>query len=55
MTIDLLEVDLTGVFEAGMTYVALSRGVRSDRMCVKGFRESEVKTNKKWGRKKGGM
>ncbi|CBK21709.2 uncharacterized protein [Blastocystis hominis] len=55
MTIDLLEVDLTGVFEAGMTYVALSRGVRSDRMCVKGFRESEVKTNKKWGREKGGM
>ena len=55
MTIDLLEVDLTGVFEAGMTYVALSRGVRSDRMCVRGFRESEVKTNKKWVREKGGM
>lgn len=27
MTIDLLDVDLRGVFEAGMTYVALSRGV----------------------------
>lgn len=36
MTIDLLDVDLRGVFEAGMTYVALSRGGCSGIECVYG-------------------
>ena len=48
MTIDLLDVDLRGVFEVGMTYVALSRGVSIDRMRVSGFSLSGVKTNAKW-------
>lgn len=48
MTIDLLEVDLHGVFEAGMTYVALSRGVSLDRMKVTGFTVNGLKTNPKW-------
>ena len=48
MTIDLLDVDLHGVFEVGMTYVALSRGVSIDRMRVTGFSLSGVKTNAKW-------
>ena len=48
MTIDLLDVDLRGVFEVGMTYVALSRGVSIDRMRVTGFSMSGVKTNAKW-------
>ena len=48
MTIDLLDVDLRGVFEVGMTYVALSRGVSIDRMRVTGFSLSGVKTNAKW-------
>ena len=47
MTIDLLEVDLHGVFEAGMTYVALSRGVSVDHMRVVGFSMSGLKTSPK--------
>ena len=37
MTIDCLDVDLRGVFEAGMTYVALSRGVSADRIKLRNF------------------
>lgn len=48
MTIDLLDVDLKGVFEAGMTYVALSRGVSLDRMCLHNFSIRGVMTNRKW-------
>ncbi len=47
MTIDLLDVDLRGVFEAGMTYVALSRGVALNRMCLRNFSIRGVITNKK--------
>lgn len=47
MTIDLLEVDLSGVFEAGMSYVALSRGVSMDRMRVTGFTLDGLKTSPK--------
>lgn len=47
MTIDYLSIDLTGVFEYGMTYVALSRGVSCDHMSVKGFQLKEVRTNPK--------
>ena len=47
MTIDLLDVDLQGVFEAGMTYVALSRGVAVDRMCLHNFSLRGVMTNSK--------
>ena len=47
MTIDYLSIDLTGVFEYGMTYVALSRGVSCEHMGVKGFQMKEVKTNPK--------
>lgn len=47
MTIDYLSIDLTGVFEYGMTYVALSRGVSCEHMSVKGFQMKEVKTNPK--------
>lgn len=49
MTIDLLDVDLKGVFEVGMTYVALSRGVSLDRMCLHNFSIRGVMTNRKWG------
>ena len=49
MTIGLLGVDLKGVFEAGMTYVALSRGVSLDRMCLHNFSIRGVMTNRKWG------
>lgn len=48
MTIDLLEVDLQGVFEAGMTYVALSRGVSIDRMKVTGFSLEGLKASPKY-------
>ena len=47
MTIDWLEVDLSGVFAPGMTYVALSRGVSCDHMAVRGFRRSEMKTDRR--------
>ena len=47
MTINWLEVDLTGVFECGMTYVALSRGVDILQMAVRGFAERDLKTNRK--------
>ena len=47
MTIDWLEVDLSGVFAPGMTYVALSRGVSCDPMAVRGFRRSEMKTDRR--------
>ena len=47
MTIDLLEVDLHGVFEAGMTYVAFWRGMSVDRMKVVGFSMSGLKTSPK--------
>ena len=47
MTIDLLEVDLHGVFEAGMTYVALSRGVSVDRMKRGGISMRGLKTSPK--------
>ena len=50
MTIDLLDVDLHGVFEVGMTYVALSRGVSMERMRVTGFSAQSVRSNPKWGR-----
>ena len=50
MTIDLLDVDLHGVFEVGMTYVALSRGVSMERMRVTGFSAQSVRSNSKWGR-----
>lgn len=50
MTIDLLDVDLKGVFEAGMVYVALSRGVALNRMCLHNFSMRGVITNKKFGR-----
>lgn len=45
MTIDYLTIDLTNVFECGMTYVAMSRGVTCHHMCVKGFKKEDVKTN----------
>ena len=47
MTINWLEVDLTGVFECGMTYVALSRGVDIRQMAVRGFAERDLKTSRK--------
>lgn len=47
MTIDLLDVDLRGVFEAGMTYVALSRGVSADRMKLRNFALRGVRVNRK--------
>ena len=50
MTIDLLDVDLHGVFEVGMTYVALSRGVSMERMRVTGFSAQSVRSNPKCGR-----
>ena len=37
MTLEYLTIDLSDVFECGMTYVAMSRGVTCDHMCVKGF------------------
>ena len=48
MTIDLLDVDLHGVFEVGMTYVALSRGVSIDRMKLRNFSMRGIRTNPKW-------
>ena len=48
MTIDLLDVDLRGVFEVGMTYVALSRGVSIDRMKLRNFSMRGIRTNPKW-------
>ena len=48
MTIDLLDVDLHGVFEVGMTYVALSRGVSMERMKLRNFSMRGIRTNPKW-------
>ena len=45
MTIDYLTIDLSHVFECGMTYVAMSRGVSCDHMSVNGFNKEDVKTN----------
>lgn len=45
MTLEYLTIDLSDVFECGMTYVAMSRGVTCDHMCVKGFKKEDVKTN----------
>ncbi|KAK8802104.1 hypothetical protein WA158_006499 [Blastocystis sp. Blastoise] len=42
MSIDLLEIDLNGVFEKGMTYVAMSRGVDINRMRVRGFDRKNI-------------
>ena len=44
-TMKYLAIDLSHVFECGMTYVALSRGVSSNQMSVKGFKKEDVKTN----------
>lgn len=48
MTIDFLDADLKGVFEDGMTYVALSRGVAIDRMKIRNFTIRGVRTNPKY-------
>jgi hypothetical protein len=45
MTIDCVEIDLSGVFESGQAYVALSRAVSMGRMVVKGFRRDRVTAN----------
>ena len=42
MTLEYLTIDLSDVFECGMTYVAMSRGVTCDHMCVKGFKKEDV-------------
>lgn len=47
MTIDFLDADLKGVFEDGMTYVALSRGVSIERMKIRNFSIRGVRTNPK--------
>ena len=44
-TIDLLDVDLNGVFEYAQVYVALSRGVGLDRMIIRNFKPSGVKVS----------
>ena len=48
MTIDFLDADLKGVFEDGMTYVALSRGVAIDHMKIRNFTIRGVRTNPKY-------
>ena len=48
MTIDLLDVDLHGVFEVGMTYVALSRGVSMERMKLRNFSMRGICTTPEW-------
>lgn len=45
MTIDLLDIDLSGAFEISQAYVALSRGVGLDRMRVRNFSKDSVKTS----------
>lgn len=45
MTIDALHVDMEGIFEAGMAYVALSRGTSFARMRVVGYRPGVVRAD----------
>lgn len=43
MTLPYLTIDLSDVFECGIMYTALNRGVSCDQMSVKGFKKEEVK------------
>lgn len=43
MTLPYLTIDLSDVFECGIMYTALNRGVFFDQMSVKGFKKEEVK------------
>ena len=45
MTIDLLDVNLAGVFEYGQAYVALSRAVALESVRVRSFRPELVKAH----------
>ena len=45
MTIDILDVDMAGVFEFGQAYVALSRAVSLDRLRVFNFSPSVVRAH----------
>ena len=45
--VNMARLEKRPVFEAGMTYVALSRGVALNRMCLRNFSIRGVITNKK--------
>jgi hypothetical protein len=45
MTIDLLDIDMHGIFEYGQAYVALSRAVALDRVRIKGFKPACVRAH----------
>lgn len=45
MIIDYLMIDLSNVFECGMIYETMNRGMICDHMCVKGFKKEDMKTD----------
>jgi len=47
LTVDYAEVDMEGIFEDGMAYVALSRVTNKEGLCIKNFQLGNIFANKK--------
>lgn len=47
MTVDYAEVDMEGIFEDGMAYVALSRVSSKEGLCIRNFKTGSIFANKK--------